>query len=48
MTSGGGVVGRYLREWRTKVVCFQETLMEQDDCRIWHTLGWGKGALTWL
>ena len=37
-----GVVGRYLREWGAEVVCLQETLMEEDDNRLWRALGWGE------
>ena len=35
-------MGCYLREWGTEVVCFQETLMEEDDNRLWRALGWGE------
>ena len=37
-------MGRYLREWGAEVLCLQETLMEQDDSRLWHALGWGEGG----
>ena len=37
-------MGRYLQEWGAEVVCLQETMMEQDDIRLWRMLGRGEGG----
>ena len=37
-------MGRYLREWGAEVVCLQETMIEQDDSRLWRALGRGEGG----